>query len=97
MHCVTKAKPFQFIDSNILKSCKTCLTNHTRPVLHHWLLMPLGADTHIPMHEQNDFKKPGVHAFGLTKLKVCNSWMCVSVCLPHVKILIIIVKLQTVW
>ena len=21
------------------------LTNHTRPILHHWLLMPLGADT----------------------------------------------------
>ena len=39
MGSVTKAMPFQFIDGNILKSCKTGLTNHTQPISHH--IMPL--------------------------------------------------------
>ena len=37
--CVTKVMPIQFIDSNILKSCITGSTNHTKPISHH--IMPL--------------------------------------------------------
>ena len=35
IRCVTKAMPFQFIDGNILKSCRMGFTNHTRPISYH--------------------------------------------------------------
>ena len=63
MCCVTKATPIKFINGNKLKSCKTGLTNHTWPLSHHWLLIPLGADaqaprhTHILTHEQKRFRE----------------------------------------
>ena len=34
MHGVTKVTPIQFIDGNKLKSYRTGLTNHTRPISH---------------------------------------------------------------
>ena len=64
MCCVTIAMPFQFIDGNILKSCRTGLTNHTQPISHH--IMPLvinaiGEDTqtqaHIPTHKRKRFQE----------------------------------------
>ena len=43
------------------KSRKTCLTNHTQSISHHWLLMPLGAGTHtyahIPMYKTKQFQE----------------------------------------
>ena len=67
MGSVTKATPFQFIDGNILKSCKTCLTNHTRPISPHIMPLVINAlsgkqtdrqtDTHIPTHEQKQFQE----------------------------------------
>ena len=55
--CVTKATPFQFIDGNILKSCRTGLTNHTQSISHHVTLLVINSlgswhtdtHTHIPM------------------------------------------------
>ena len=50
-----------------MKGYKICLTNHTQPILHHWLLMSLGGytqtqahahthtHTHIPTREQKRF------------------------------------------
>ena len=52
------------------KKCNTC--DYTWSILHHWLLIPLGAGiqtqterqtdrhthAHIPMRKQNNFKKP---------------------------------------
>ena len=80
--CVTKVTSFQFINSNILKSYKTFLTNHTQPILHH--IMPLFINalggrhtdrhTHIPMHEQNDFKKPGTQGLWLHVPGLKISW-----------------------
>ena len=58
-----QAMPFQFIDSNILKGLKTCLTNHTQPVSHH--IMPLVINSLGGGHKdtyrhtnKNNFKKP---------------------------------------
>ena len=39
MCCVNKAMPFQFIDSNKVKSTRMGLTNHTWPISHH--IVPL--------------------------------------------------------
>ena len=53
MCCGTKSTHIHFIDGkcNIKqlksgKSYKPCLTNHTRSIWCHWLLMSLGADAH---------------------------------------------------
>ena len=73
MRCVTKAKPFKFIDGNILKSCRTGLTDHTQPISHYITPLVINAlrvdvhthtnthtyKAHILMHKQKDFKKPG--------------------------------------
>ena len=74
--CVTKATPFQFIDGNILKSCRIGLTNHTLPISHH--IMPLvinvlrsghrhtQTQTHILTRNQKRFQETwGVRASGL--------------------------------
>ena len=68
---VNKSTPFQFINGDILKSRKTCLTNHTGPISCHWLLMPsrrmhihtthAHTQTHTRQHaSKNNFKKPGI-------------------------------------
>ena len=53
MHCVTKTTPIKFIDGNKLKSCRTGLTNHTRPISHHitpLVINALRSDTHTQTH-----------------------------------------------
>ena len=63
MLCVTKATPFQFIDGNILKSCRMGLTHHTWPILHHIMPLVINAlggghtdtGTHILTHKQKRF------------------------------------------
>ena len=53
---VTKATIIRFINGTKLKSCRTGLANHTRPISRHWLLLPLGGhtdtdvDTHMHAH-----------------------------------------------
>ena len=50
MRCATKETPFQFIDGNILKSCRTGLTNYTQPISHHIAPLVTGANTHTQTH-----------------------------------------------
>ena len=77
--CVTKATLFQFIDGNILKSCRMGLTNLTKPILHH--ITPLvinalggGHKTHTETHTHTDArtkvisKKPGARP------KAAHAW-----------------------
>ena len=68
MHCVTKATPIQFINSNKLKSCRMGLSNHTQPISHHinpQIINALGrrhthTQTYGTQNKKNIFKKPGM-------------------------------------
>ena len=72
--CVTKAMPFQFIDGNILKSCRTGLTNHTRPISHHIMQLVINTlkgghtDTHTHTDAQTKMisRNQACVTFGLT-------------------------------
>ena len=76
--CVTKATPFQFIDSNILKSRKTCLTNHTRPISNNIMPVVINAlgsghtgtdtDTHTDLQTKTISRNQVRVAFGCKHL-----------------------------
>ena len=65
---VTKAIPFQFIDGNILKSCRTDLTNYTWPISYHITRLVRQTHRQTDRHtyqcaNKNDFKKLGVRGW----------------------------------
>ena len=68
-----RPRPNQFINGNKLKSCRTSLTNHTRPISHHIMPLVINAlggghtDTHIPTCKQKRLQEtsPAATAPGL--------------------------------
>ena len=63
-HCVTKAMLIHIIDGKCHiqklkgKTCKSCLTKHTRSISCHWLLMHSGVETYTYQHHrQKRFKE----------------------------------------
>ena len=98
MHCITKVKPIHFLDgkchyykeSDRLKSLN--LFNRSNGVYvyhiisHHWLLMPLGADTHTNTQsdatDKSNFRKPtmpGLKIFSPLNLSNGIIQVCVAV------------------
>ena len=58
------------------KSCKICLTNHTRPILHHitpLVINALRADTQTDTH--TDVKQKLFQETRRTQLKVMHAWV----------------------
>ena len=85
IRCVTKDTHFQVIDGNILKSRKTCLTNHTWSISLHTMplvINVLGADTQTDKHththmltsKQKRLQGTRCMAFGCAHL-VNNMWL----------------------
>ena len=87
--------PFQFIDGNILKSCRMGLTNHTWPVSHYIMSLVINAlggghtDTHTHINRQTKrFQETRcaqlkvVHTgskTGTHKLNYCKSIIAISI------------------
>ena len=68
IRCVTKARSFKFIDGNILKSCRTDLTDHTQPISHYIMPLVINAlrvDVHT--HTQTHTHVQSTHTDAQTK------------------------------